>query len=438
MSAHSAFRAPFARLFQHTFSRQTQSRCLHTARTRSSPFGRKPNATRARFTNQQRRNASSFGDKAKSLFQEYPFQIVLASGFVLSGAVAVVYANYVYQNYIIASFHKYPEPVAVKLRRALYYTNQDLQPKEALKYYRQALQIAEEIGMDPFSDEIMGVKIQVAGMMEKIEQYTKAIQVLEILRRDSLQWMEQLGGLEENKIKRTNVLQKLVGISIKLGELYSQPVIYNRDMAENRLVWAVETVLKERQRRDTQKVSEEAEGAWLSDSEIGAAMEALAHTYEDKDQHHLATPLFLQALSLHGTSSCHSVILMNNLASCLAQQSPRAAKAAQEYARSQAITAGEQPEQPLVTRETMISNAQTWAQKAIDVAAKIQPPERDEECDMGCAVALHNLGEFAEMKGDLAEARKKYAEAISLAKALGFAEGVENGQARLKELKGKA
>jgi hypothetical protein len=56
---------------------------------------------------------------------------------------------------------------------------------------------------------------------------------------------------------------------------------------------------------------------------------------------------------------------------------------------------------------------------------------------MGCAVALHNLGEFAEMRGDFADARKKFTEAISLAKAVGFLEGVENGEARLKELESK-
>jgi Tfp pilus assembly protein PilF len=354
---------------------------------------------------------------------------------ILLGSFAVIWVNHVYQDYIIKSFHKYPEPVAVKLRRALYYTNSDLQPKEALKYYRQALQIAEEMGMDPFSDEIMGVKIQIASLMENIQLYSKAIQVLEILRRDSLTWMEELGGLEQNKLKRTKVLQKCVGISIKLGELYSNPVIYNRDMAESRLVWAVETVLKERQRRDTHKVNEEIEGSWLSDSEIGAAMEALAHTYEETNQHHLATPLFLQALSLSGASTCHSVVLMNNLASSLAQQSPRAAAAAQKFAQSQTIS--EQPAQPPITRETMIMNAQTWAQKAIDVAAQIKPPARDEECDMGCAVALHNLGEFAQMRGDLVEANKKFTEAVSLAKAVGFLEGVENGEARLKELESK-
>jgi tetratricopeptide (TPR) repeat protein len=434
MSASSACRAPFARLFQQTVPRQTQSRSLHTFRTRPSPLRQNLSAPRARVANQQHRNASTV-QNGKALFREYPISISIAGVAILIGSCAVIYANHVYQNYIIASFHKYPEPVAVKLRRALYYTNSDLQPKEALKYYRQALQIAEEIGMDPFSDEIMGVKIQIAAMMENIQLYSKAIQVLEILRRDSLTWLEELGGLEQNKLKRTKVLQKLVGISIKLGELYSNPVIYNRDMAENRLVWAVETILKERQRRDALKVNEEAEGSWLSESEIGAAMEALAHTYEETNQHHLATPLFLQALSLSGASTCHSVVLMNNLASSLAQQSPRAAAAAQKFAQSQTIS--EQPAQPSITRETMITNAQTWAQKAIDVAAQIKPPVRDEECDMGCAVALHNLGEFAQMKGDLAEASKKFTEAVSLAKAVGFLEGVENGEARLKELASK-
>jgi len=347
----------------------------------------------------------------------------------------LVYANYIYQNYILKAFHKFPEPVAKKLRRALWYTNQDLQPQEAIKYYRQALQVAEEVGMDPFSDEIMGVKIQVAALMEKVQQDGKAAQVLEILKRDSLEWIRQYGSLPHNKAKRTRVLAKCVSISVKLGELYGSAAIYNREAAEERLVWAVETVLKETQRRNSLNIplDSEEEGKWMSGDEIGAALEALAHNYEEKDQHYLATPLFLQALSLYPTKDCHSVILMNNLASSLAQQSPRAARAAQAYATSQNID--ERPSGPAITRESMIANAQSWAQKALDVAAGIQPPERNEECDAGCAVATHNLGEFAEMLGDKAGARKRYEEAISLARAIGFQEGVETSSERLRSLK---
>ena len=54
---------------------------------------------------------------------------------------------------------------------------------------------------------------------------------------------------------------------------------------------------------------------------------------------------------------------------------------------------------------------------------------------MGCAVATHNLGEFAEMDGDIAEARRRYEEAKGLSKAIGFQEGVVNAGKGLKRLK---
>lgn len=209
----------------------------------------------------------------------------------------------------------------------MYYTNTSLEPKQALKYYKQALEIADELGMDPFSDEIMGVKIQVAALMERIQNYPKAIEVLEILRSDCIKWEAELGGLERNIGKRTRVLAKTVAISVKLGELYANPYIHEPEQAQERLVWAVEMILKEKQRRETEGVKE-GEGGWISDEDLGASLEggssdkiredekqmpnnvaALAHSYEEKDQHYLATPLFLQALSLKEKNDCHSVVL---------------------------------------------------------------------------------------------------------------------------------
>ena len=49
--------------------------------------------------------------------------------------------------------------------------------------------------MDPFSDEILGVKIQVAALMERIQNYAKAIEVLEIVRGDCIKWEAELGSL---------------------------------------------------------------------------------------------------------------------------------------------------------------------------------------------------------------------------------------------------
>lgn len=115
---------------------------------------------------------------------------------------------------------------------------------------------------------------------------------------------------------------------------------------------------------------------------------------------------------------------MNNLSISLAQQSPKLASAIAASATG-----------PPTSRAAMVDNAKQWAQKALDVAAGLAPPERDEECDMGCAVATHNLGEFAEMNGDFAEAKRRYQEAASLAKAIGFTEGQQNSAEGLKRVK---
>jgi tetratricopeptide (TPR) repeat protein len=241
-----------------------------------------------------------------------------------------------------------------------------------------------------------------------------------------LKFIELYGDRPDMRKKRTHVLAKTVAISVKLGEHYSNPLVWKRDEALEQTMWAVETVENEKKRRKENNITVGDEGEWISDDEQGAALEALAHQYEEKDLHFLSAPLFLQALSYKEAKDCHTVILMNNLATSLAQQNPRAARAAQT-----ASAVG-----PVASRESLIENAKLWAQKALDIAAAIKPPERDEECDMGCAVAMHNLGEFAEMLGNKQEARQKYLEAVALSRAIGFQEGVENSSARLRELDG--
>lgn len=108
---------------------------------------------------------------------------------------------------------------------------------------------------------------------------------------------------------------------------------------------------------------------------------------------------------------------MNNLAISLAQQVPPP-----------------RPGQPPASRSAYISNARSWANQAISLAERIPKADRDEECDLGCAVATHNLAEFAEMDGNIADARKLFEQANSLSKAIGFKEGVANSKAGLARL----
>jgi len=46
------------------------------------------------------------------------------------------------------------------------------------------------------------------------------------------------------------------------------------------------------------------------------------------------------------------------------------------------------------------------------------------------------LAEFAEMEGNVAEARRRYEEASALAGAIGFEEGIENANEGLRRLDG--
>ncbi|KAI5299475.1 hypothetical protein KEM56_003217, partial [Ascosphaera pollenicola] len=50
---------------------------------------------------------------------------------------------------------KFPPEVAEQLRRAVYFTEIDKKPLEALQLFRNALVIADHIGMHPFSDEVL-------------------------------------------------------------------------------------------------------------------------------------------------------------------------------------------------------------------------------------------------------------------------------------------
>ena len=126
--------------------------------------------------------------------------------------------------------------------------------------------------MNPFSDEIIGIKIQLAALLEKVHHYQKAIDVLEIVRADCQKYVEDITGREGMEGDRTRVMGKTVGISVKLGELYANEYVGDQEEAEKNLVEGVETALREMQRRETEGVKQ-GEGPWMSNEEIGGALE---------------------------------------------------------------------------------------------------------------------------------------------------------------------
>ncbi|KAF4438491.1 TPR repeat-containing protein P27G11.02 [Fusarium austroafricanum] len=344
----------------------------------------------------------------------------------------------------------------------------------ALKYYKRAMDQCAEHGLDPYSDEVLGIRIQTSHWLQKIANYNGCLQVLEGVLADCNKWlhiMEQ--SVKEGKVnnegrliqltsetpempsnqvastsmpsvkqskadedfvpenlwhKRQRLLTKTVGIAIKLGELYADEHVLDPDNSQRHLIWAVETALKEFRRRKEEGVKPE-EGDWLSPEQMGGAMESLGRDYEHKNQFHLAIPLFFQALRLCETP-CHRPVIMNNLAASFAQH-PIFVPPTSEP--SEMIKELHDPAMP-ATRKECLEAAQNWAKNAYKHAKDVTGNGRTTECDEACAVALCNWGDVAAMLGNNDLARKKYKQCIEMAAKFGFPSAVKQAQSGLAKL----
>ena len=145
-----------------------------------------------------------------------------------------------------------------------------------MENYRQAFALAEEIGMHPFSEEVIGMKIDYAGFFELMHEYHNAIGVLNLIKRDCLAWVEKKGGQEPGKeADRNRVLQMVVRMEVKLGELYDNQYVREPEKAEAVLSSAVERHLRELRRREVEVVND-GEGPWMDGEEIGGTMEGMS------------------------------------------------------------------------------------------------------------------------------------------------------------------
>lgn len=305
--------------------------------------------------------------------------------------------------------------------------------------------VATDIGMNPYSEEFIGMRIRMAEFLEQHHQYEQAIKMLEKEREYCYDFMEKAKEKDVPESQRARILGMAVKLGVKLGKLHSNEAVDNPEAAQAAFVTAVETLLRERQRREQEGVKE-GEGKWLNDEEIGASLEELGHSYLDTKQPEFALPLFLQALSLCPSKSCHAAMLSmtDNLS-----YSPRLTvapvnqiSAALSLQRPGATTLLEAPKTrstaPIPTLTDFRSQAKQWAEKALAVSQAVPPPDRTEECDIACAVTTHNLAELADMSGDTVTAKRLFREAKSLSEAINFEEGVQEATQALKRLQGPA
>ncbi|MCJ1311895.1 hypothetical protein MMC25_005568 [Agyrium rufum] len=328
---------------------------------------------------------------------------ILKEMLILS-ASAIIVGTYWYRSRIGSVFHNFPEQVAKPMRQAIYHSRYSVDRDKAIIYFEQALAAASKCGMDPLSPEVLGIKVDFAGFYERIGEERKAILVLESIRKDCLSWIDRSGN--ENPGTRNRLLQLSVRAAVRLGQLYGGETMQQNLRAEERLTEAVECQLREVTRRQIDGVTD-GEGPWMTMEEMGATYEALADHYETTNQHYLASPLYIQALAHLPPSNCHSVTLMSSLAVSLLLQSPPPS-----------------PNSPDVSESQAVSSARSWAEKALALSQSVDGPDRTEECDIGCANALINLGDLAIMEGDSASARRYFGLAREKCRQLKWDDGL--------------
>ncbi|KAK4168873.1 hypothetical protein QBC43DRAFT_82155 [Cladorrhinum sp. PSN259] len=405
------------------------------------------------------------------IMRETPGEAIGGIVAVIAAFGAVGYVVYLYFTYFNSpKFTRYPEPVAQALRKALYFSNQDPDPQRALRYYKQAVDLADEHGLDQFSDDYMGIKIQLAAWLEKIQSYDNAIMILENMLSDCKRWVDTMekaaaegtlakydptlqpqparkegeeaasknaappGPRENFWGKRTRLLKKAVGISVKLANLYSDEHVLERETAHERIVWAVETTLRELNRRSKEPLKE-GEGDWMADQEVGGALESLALNYCDRKQFHLAVPLLFQALRL-SEDQCHTATLskcqlshhlprclyililckVGNIATAFAEHPllpPGEAEADRQMVESKTWAT------PAQQRKAYLDAAERWARNAIANSKVPKGDKRTPECDAACTAAVINMGSILAQMGKPAEAKKKFEQGIKMVQGLG-------------------
>ncbi|KAL2826124.1 hypothetical protein BDW59DRAFT_145541 [Aspergillus cavernicola] len=385
---------------------------------------------------------------SKGLWRKNPILLPLAILTVVGSSLLVAYIVYVELFHNAPQYHKFPPAVAKSLRTAVYYTDVDLQPQQALTAYKEALKTAIGIGMHPYSDEVLGIRIQVATMLEKAGLVKPAIEVLERTRAETLIWVEhgreQLAVRKEEEEKRTEELgetppgqkleientqfaemaeetkkrdeyeerqqdkaiKKAVGMSIKLSDLYAGDHIQDPKKAQAAQEAAVELCLKELARRESLGLpvsgKDTDKSPWLNRTEVAVAVLGLGENYLATDKEELAMPLFLRALDLLRAEegpkpTCRQIMLLVHFSVAMA-------------ARAQKPIRGERPE---AVRAQAVDAARTWALKALEVAAKIPEGEK-ERCEDVCVSAMYNLGGLSEQQGKTKEAEKWYKDALAL------------------------
>jgi hypothetical protein len=360
-----------------------------------------------------------------------------------AGIGAAAYYAYLFNELVDKPLSVYPPAVSKSIKVALYYASHG-DVNNMLASFKSAIEEGEKAGLHPLSDKVAGIKVECAQLLSTIKggMYAeKAVKIMERVLDESAAGAEYFEK-QQRWQDRSRVLMRAILLAFKVGEMYQD---LDKDKnAEDAMVWGTETLLKEIRRRKDNDVDENEEGVWFDNTAVSECLESksfpinfsqsskaekklgageeLANHFEKTDQFALATPLYLSAMEMIPSSSCHAITLMNNLAATLSQQNLPPLSASST---------------PQITRAHLLEDAKKWAEKALEIDATIKPPLRTIECDFTRLASTQNLADITAMLGDTEKSRQLYIDALNLAKGLSSQEGVQRAIEGLERLRAR-
>lgn len=385
---------------------------------------------------------------ARDIWRKNPIVLPVAILSIVGAGAFLVYAFYFQTMEINTRMSRFPEPVAKELRKALYFTEVNMEPQKAIEHYRAALKASHEVGLHPYSDEVIGIKLQAADMYVRAGYHQQAIHLLSRTGVEALRWVnrsrrrlaagmpgkdlskhpepnvQELFGpsVEDYEIQynmTTRVVKKLIGIHLLVADIFDDEYIRDPHEAFSSRQAALRTFtqeVKDREKRGLPPTATPEEGdSWLNAEEASHTMSDVGSTMLRVGRAEKALELLMPAVAIlrqvEGKDiSCRQVVLLSNIAAAMFdhRHSEEEAKKMPEY-----------------SVEKQMKSSKDWALKALEVSKLIQEDRRDDECDMGCAAAADVLSAIAEWQGADDEARKWLLEEKRYCEAAKYVNGVK-------------
>ena len=316
----------------------------------------------------------------------------------------------------------FPPAVEQHLRNAIWYTEIKPEPSIALDSFTRALEQAEKQGLDPFSDEFIGIHIRLAAALEKFGIAKGAIEILEKVANDMTERIQDidLGRVTQRKVEKTEfrvtdaqglstvsvteaspetqetergrLLKKVIECKVKIAQLYESDYLQDNVSAKSTMDEAMKILVEAM--RDPKSLQFDENRAGISADEAAAMFNQVGSSNMTWGNYGTALEIFKLALvavrkANKGKPSCREAFTLSNMHSAVSMmlESPNS------------IIDGKPASAASIKQARQIKAG--WAQQSLKCAQAVEPAEQDQLCTMavisswsGMASTLMELGDF--------------------------------------------